>query len=271
MQNQYEILKYTHDRHPESHLHEYYEIFVSLSNEGKFFVHETDYQLRFGTIFILKPFEIHRCFCHGSQEYDRYVVHFDREHLSRLSTSESNLLELFDSSCVVLRMEDAGLARMLSKLAYLSKPATAGFGNDIERNIQFDSFLLLLARAVEMADNEYVAGMGAQGRIGKVLQYIHENYDRDITLDTLAQNFYISKSRLSQIFKDATGFSVGDYIITYRIKRACALLQSGFSVQDVGEMVGFNTSTHFIRMFKSRTGCSPGRFAKNSELREGRL
>lgn len=268
MDRNYKILKYTHDRHPESHLHEHYEIFISLSNEGKFFVQERGYQLRFGTLFILSPFDIHRCFCHGNQEYDRYIVHFSQEDLQRLSTPDTDLVALFNTASLVQQIGDDVLAEMLSKLAYLIKPVSPGFGMDIERNIQFDSFLLMLARTINATSGDHVPVIEYEERVNQILQYIHENYNKDISLDSLARNFFISKSRLSQIFKDATGFSVGDYIITYRIKRACVLLQNGFPVQDVGEMVGFHTSTHFIRMFKSRTGCSPGRFSKNGELKE---
>ena len=83
-------------------------------------------------------------------------------------------------------------------------------------------------------------------------------------MDDLANQFFISKSRLSQIFKNTTGFSVGNYIIIYRIKRSCELLQRGESVQNAGKIVGFHNNTHFIRMFKKHMGCSPGRFSRNN-------
>ena len=261
----FEILKYSRDRNPNSHIHEEYEILISLSNEGKFFVREKGYPLQFGTVFILNPFEIHRCFCYGNQNYDRYIIHFKKEMLQNLSTKDTDLVALFRSAPLAQQIQDDTLAKMLGKLSFLCKPVTTGFGDDVERNIQFQSFLLMMARLINDMEPEHVAVGESEERVNEILQYIHANYEKDISLDALSKKFFLSKSRLSQIFKDATGFSVGDYIITYRIKRACTLLQSGMCVQDVGEMVGFHTSTHFIRTFKKRTGYSPGKFYKNSD------
>ena len=51
MTGDYEVLKYTKDKHPESHIHECFEIFLSLSGEGSFFVGDQAYPLSVGTIF----------------------------------------------------------------------------------------------------------------------------------------------------------------------------------------------------------------------------
>lgn len=52
MDKEYEVLKHTHDKHPESHLHDCFEVFISLSNEGKFFVKETGYPLFWHGLFL---------------------------------------------------------------------------------------------------------------------------------------------------------------------------------------------------------------------------
>lgn len=64
-----------------------------------------------------------------------------------------------------------------------------------------------------------------ESRAGEILRYIHANYNQDISLEQLSKEFFISKSRLSEVFKQSTGFSVGNYVIAYRIKIACTLLQ----------------------------------------------
>ena len=252
----YEIKKYSRDMHPESHIHESYEIFISLSNEGNFFVGEQAYLLSVGTIFFLNPFEIHHCFCRGSQEYDRYVIHYTQEHLQALSTEQTNMVALFESAPVVQQLPDDLLAELLGQLAALMKPAKERFGADVERNINFD----------RASGNGYSNPPAERGtRVTDILSYIHKHYAEEITLDDLAGQFFISKSRLSQIFKNTTGFSIGNYIIVYRIKRACALLSAGESVQNVGRMVGFRNNTHFIRMFKKHIGCPPGRFSRREK------
>lgn len=263
MDRDFELLRYTHDKHPEAHIHEYYELFVSLSNEGTFFVRENGYPLRFGMVFVLNPFEIHRCFCRGNQVHDRYVLRFSQEYLKVLSTKDVDLETIFSSSPILYHLEGDLLAELLRLLARLkSAGESPAFGSDIEQKIILSQILLLLTRMIISERVSRVSTGKTEDRVSDILRYIHGNYNLDITLESLSKQFFISKSRLSQIFKDTTGFSVGDYILTYRIKTACTLLKSGMRVQEVGEVTGFHTTTSFIRAFKKRTGHPPGKFSK---------
>lgn len=250
MSSEYEIIKYAQDRNPNSHIHEELEILISLNSEGKFFVREHGYPLRFGMVFILPPFEIHRCFCNGNQNYDRYIIHFKRELLKKMSTNHTDLLELFGSCPLVCQASDDILAKMMSDLAALVKEQGTEFGDDIARNLQFQNFLLTVARFFKSVERGPHLALENEGRVGEILSYIHVNYMHQLTLDTITKELFISRSQLSQVFKNETGFSVGDYIIMYRIKRACSLLQGGMSVQDVGATVGFQSTANFIRIFK---------------------
>lgn len=265
MSVKYEILKYAQDRNPNSHIHEDLEILISLNNEGKFFVREHGYPLRFGMVFVLPPFEIHRCFCNGSRNYERYIIHFPRELLKEMSTRRTDLLELLGTVPLVCQVPDDVMAKLLSSLSYLIKEVGNHYGDDIERNLRFQDFLLTIARFFKDIEFGPHPILENEGRVGEILDYIHTNYRREISLDTIAKELFISRSQLSQIFKNATGFSVGDYIITYRIKCACSLLMGGMRVQDVGKAVGFQTTANFIRIFKKRIGCPPGKFAQTPQ------
>ncbi len=266
MSRTYEILKYTHDMHPKSHFHEYYEIFISLCNEGKLFVKEKGYSLKFGMVFFLPPMEIHRCFCHGNQDYDRYVIHFTQDFLQSMSTENTDMVSFFNFLPLAQQMQSDEIIQTLEQLNRLTQPSSGEFAADVEQYLDFSKFLLTMARVAEREARLQIPAIKNDQRINDILQYIHKNYAEDITIGTLSDIFFISKSRLSQIFKDATGFSVGNYIVTYRIKRACTLLRRGVSVQSVGEQVGFHNSTHFIKMFKKHTGYSPGRFSKEDQM-----
>lgn len=265
METDFEISRYAQDKNPNPHFHESYEILISLNNEGRFFVRERGYSLRFGMVFLLSPFEIHRCFCHGSQNYDRYAIHFSRKLLQDMSTRSTDLVGLFDTAPLFIQVQDDVLAKLMMILSCLMKPADMEYGDDIARSLQFQNFLLSLARFVQRADPDPTPLPECDGRVGEILDYIHLHFAEELTLNSLAREFFLSKSRLSQMFKDATGFAVGDYIITYRIKRACSLLQDGTLVKDTSRAVGFRNSTHFIRTFKQRTGYSPSEFVKQHQ------
>lgn len=265
MSMEYEIGRYTQDKNPNSHIHENFEILISLNSEGIFFVREHGYTLRIGMVFVLPPFEIHRCFCSGSCAYDRYIIHFSPELLKEMSTCNTDLCELFGASPIIYQARDEALAKILASLSYLSKDEEGFFGEDVARNLRFRELLLEIAMHRKADYNQENPPVDKQGKVEGILDYIRSNYAGDITLDTIARDLSMSRSQLSQIFKNATGFSIGDYIIMYRVKRACALLRSGMSVHEAGLAVGFGTTASFIRTFKKRMGCSPGRFVPKSE------
>ena len=267
MSIKYEIIRYAQDKNPNPHFHEYYEMLVSLNNEGKFFIRESEYRLHFGTILIMAPFDIHYCFCHGDQEYDRYIIHFSTETLRTMSTVNTDLISLFESAPSYLQIQNDTLAKMLGMLECLAKPVPESleYGEDVERNIHFENFLIKLAKIISIQEPVDPPILECKTRINEIIHYIHHNYNKCITLESISKEFFISKSRLSQIFKGATGFSIGNYIITYRIKRACKFLKEGMQVKDVSATVGFHTAGRFIQAFKKRMGCSPSEFAKNKE------
>lgn len=106
-------------------------------------------------------------------------------------------------------------------------------------------------------------------KIIPIIDYISQNYSGKISLDALCQNFFISKSHLCRLFKETTGFSIGQYITNYRIRQACKCLQDGASVQKAGELVGYDNNTNFTRVFKKTMGVSPGKYKANSKKKEG--
>ena len=88
-------------------------------------------------------------------------------------------------------------------------------------------------------------------------------YDK-ITLDELADEFYISKTRLISLFRSYFGVSPYQYLISQRITMACSLLKNSvLSVREISEMLQFADPHYFSSFFKSRIGCSPTEYRRN--------
>ncbi|MEG1774456.1 MAG: AraC family transcriptional regulator, partial [Oscillospiraceae bacterium] len=126
--------------------------------------------------------------------------------------------------------------------------------------IAFLELLLEVCSLLNQTDFMTVVPTRLRGRIEDVLEYIQKNLAAPLSLDLLAEQFFLSKYYLCRLFREETGFSVGDYIIRCRIQRACALLRGQMNVQQAGEAVGFQNNAHFIRTFGRITGVSPGRY-----------
>jgi len=97
--------------------------------------------------------------------------------------------------------------------------------------------------------------------VERALHYIHENYNADLSLETVAAAVLVNPSHLSRTFKKETGDVVTDYINRIRIEKAKELLVfSDMLVYEVAEAVGFKDSAYFSLVFKKTTGASPKKY-----------
>ena len=106
--------------------------------------------------------------------------------------------------------------------------------------------------------------------VKKALYYIHGNYEKQISLESISRYIGISESHLRRSFRGETGMTVVDYITRYRIEKAKRLLETGqYVVGEIYEKVGFSTSQYFSIVFKRYEKISPGQYQKKwSSLRE---
>lgn len=87
----------------------------------------------------------------------------------------------------------------------------------------------------------------------------------DLTLKKTAQKFNMSSCYLSRLFKEGTGFTFIEYLNNVRIREAQSLLVStDYKVMDICYKVGYNSISHFGRVFKEMTGYSPLQFRQRS-------
>ncbi len=97
--------------------------------------------------------------------------------------------------------------------------------------------------------------------ITNTIQYVHNNYMNDISLEMVAQKVYISSKYLSALFKKSVGRNFSDYVHGVRIKKACELLRdTRMMVYDIASTVGYKSEKHFSRLFRAQTGMTPGQF-----------
>lgn len=95
-------------------------------------------------------------------------------------------------------------------------------------------------------------------------QYIHAHLDADLSTDAICRRFYISRTKLYQLSKQAFHMGISDYIRTLRIRRAKKLLISTMEpVSQIAASVGIPDVNYFIRTFKQSEGITPLQYRKN--------
>lgn len=99
--------------------------------------------------------------------------------------------------------------------------------------------------------------------IDKILQYIRQHYDTNITIDLLCEKFSCSRSYVSHSFKSVAGKSFKQYLTDLRIRHAKRLLEiTSQSVTEIAFSVGFNDSNYFSTAFVNIVGISPLAYRK---------
>lgn len=102
--------------------------------------------------------------------------------------------------------------------------------------------------------------------IRQVNSYIHKNYNQNISLQTIADNFMVSCGHLSRLYRKETGVSLISAINTRRIEVAKRLLKDPRNrVFEVARAVGIEEPTYFTHLFTQVTGVSPSAFRKQLE------
>lgn len=96
--------------------------------------------------------------------------------------------------------------------------------------------------------------------INQLLDYINENYDKDIGLTELADLVDLNPAYLSILFKENVGVSYVKYMTDLRIKKAKELLTRGDKVVEVSSEVGFHNYRYFCDIFKKHTGMTPNEY-----------
>lgn len=102
-----------------------------------------------------------------------------------------------------------------------------------------------------------------KANVKRILQYLNQNYTENISLSDLSKALHLNKYYMCHCFKEVTGYTINNYLMSKRIEEAKKiLLSSDQSIGSISEQLGFNTSVHFSRTFKQYAGTSPQIFRK---------
>ena len=92
-----------------------------------------------------------------------------------------------------------------------------------------------------------------------IQSYVQQNYSNpDLNVAITAQHFGLSATYLSFLYKKQTGENLLEYITNIRLQKVNALLKEDHSVAEIAKMVGMRDSGSLIRIFKRKTGLTPG-------------
>lgn len=264
---QFEIFHYRDDKLDSVglHYHDFYEIYFFLNGQVEFRVEGRSYRMEPGDLLLIKPQALHQAVIGPDTTYERMVLWIDRNYLSSLSTPSLDLTTCFGSDTAgpinLLRppkVQQVSLGHMLSRLNREYQGHHPG--GEIYAQGLLQQFLVEVNRLSLQATSR-IRKMDDPDLVTQVLAYIGIHYRENITLESLANEFYVSKYHLSHEFSHRVGTSIYRYVIFRRLMLAREMIASGSAPGDIYQFCGFGDYANFYRAFKSEYGISPRQFA----------
>ncbi len=245
--------KYAEDWHSTLHTHPFTEIFYVVNGNGLFRIKDEYFPVKTHDLVIVNANLLHTESSKNANPLEYIVLGVDGMSLKPVNNRDLFTERLYSiQNCWKNREEISFyLNSILREVQAKSEHYEA-----ICQNLA-DILVLALARGLE-SDIVLTADTTTNKDGAYIKKYIDVHFAQDLSLDTLAEATYMNKYYLSHVFRRSFGTSPIDYLIEKRISIAQFLLKTTkYSVAEISELVGYNSTSYFSQIFKKRTGQTP--------------
>jgi AraC-like DNA-binding protein len=257
----------TFPEHIQLHWHEFYEIHFIDEGEGIHILNGNTYPLRKGSLFLLTPVDFHEILPKQDHPLGIYNIIFSDDMIG--DDLRKILFGSFESLTTILQGEsmhqlESDISRLHREFSQ-RKP-----GYELVLKGTFERILVDLARTCRVRADRPLAvdKCLSQGAIQKALIYMHLHFPEALTLKDVANQAQLSANYFSVCFHKVTGQCFQKYLQELRLRFSRTLLRTAnCSVTEVCYASGFNTLSHFERVFKERFRQSPGNYQQRSCIR----
>lgn len=244
------------------HYHDSYEVYYLYSGDRYYFIKDRTYHIKRGNLVLIKPYDVHSTSSSSKSGYDRILITFKKSYLDGFleAVKDVNLFECFEKDIHVIPFNFGEQSLVESLLiSMLNEHEAKAPGYEYFLKSALVQLLLIVCRYSGQLDSTTQSyASTAHKTVSEVAAYINTKYYEEITLETIADKFFISPCYFSRTFKRVTGIPFVEYLNGVRVKEAQRLLkQTDMSIIEVAEAVGFKSTTHFGRTFKGIVGISP--------------
>ncbi|VGO15899.1 Bifunctional transcriptional activator/DNA repair enzyme AdaA [Pontiella desulfatans] len=215
----------------------------------------------------LKKGDLHLVPCHVTADYQ--CPDFQTQYFVGFTTKLEIGADLFAlRRCDPTLKADGTHWEIFKRLVGLLEPLAGGYGRlahveiPLAVSVEVRGLVLQLAAAfLRTAHEPTDVELEREGRFAPILQFVDENLQRDIALETLAELAGLTPTYFSDLFVKTIGVRPVEFINRRRIERAQLLLGSTrMTVQEVADAVGINSSAYFSRLFHRVAGIPPRRY-----------
>lgn len=254
----------------EFHYHDFNKIIIFLSGKVTYLIEGKAYNLKPWDILLVNNHDVHKPIIDSSEVYERIIIWADSNFIENHNYDNCDLLTCFklanEKSFNLIRLE----SKLQDNIKFIIESLKTSFnsndfGSKLLSNSLFVQLLVYLNRV--HLNNMYINEEGSlkyDKQIEKILKYINNNLSKNLSIESLSHEFYISKYYLMHKFKKETGYTLHNYVNQKRLLMAKDLIISGNPITKIYLQCGFNDYTSFLRSFKNMFKKSPSDFLPKS-------
>lgn len=252
------------------HFHDTYELYYLLEGERYYFIDKQTYLVKAGDVVLIRPNQIHKTSMAGSSYHNRILFQISGRLMDPFLSAcgMGGMEDVFAEDAMIISIPSDGQQEITQLMVQIQKELA-------DRPRQYLTGIKLMMAQLLLYLTRYQKKASFQQETQKVQtwkhQKVHEVADYLLShpqsresLDELARRFYVSRSYLSRIFREITGFSVNEYKNVNRIKKSQQLLlHSQYSITEISDLMGFENLTYYERVFKKYAGTTPLTYRKS--------
>lgn len=247
------------------HYHEFYKIIYFVDGRADYKVEGKTYHLKPHDYVLVGANVIHKPEIDGTVPYERYIIYLSEEFLAQGNERGESLGFCFEEAqrqqnrVVHFAPESSGeLAGCLLHMEQIGRQKEE-YMNELLLRSALMEFMVLFNRNVIKQPEAFITTAAYHEKVIDAITYIQEHLTEEIDADVLAKQCYLSKYYLMRQFKEATGYSIHQYINEKRIQAARRMILSGMSASRACYECGFHDYSTFARRFKMIVGRAPSR------------
>ena len=257
------------------HWHSEMELNYIKSGSGFFKYEDQTISAKPGDIFLIQPNVLHAIMSdeHSSFFYDTIVFHQNMLVGSYDDRCYTDILLPFFSSrrrvLVPVSQETPGYHELHDSVRTIMQCAHKNLAtSDLLLKSELLRLFYLLASTPGLCTEHTVSTESRMTEtLRPVLTYIQKHHSESVTIEQLAKIAHMSSSYFMSCFKQNFGLGAIEYLNQVRIRSACDLLRNtDRSISDIAFDTGFHNLSNFNRQFRTKVGCSPQTYRKESVL-----
>jgi AraC-like DNA-binding protein len=249
--------------------HNFWEIDYVLKGKAGFTNEEMLFERQEGDIVIHQPNSFHSCWNIGKSSMKSFTISFDGD----------GLWNLLSSSTFNLKKEDKHLMNEIIECTKIVAKETNGefYYNDPQfvfnaqpNNLQILKNLLetlcIRLSTYSQPKHPLYKKNDVMEKYKKSVLFLKNNLCSNLTIEQVAHELYESPSSLKRMFNKFANCGIITYYNRLRIEYAISLLDDGFSVGKIADVMNFSSQNYFSYFFKKNTGITPTQYKKNHNL-----